>query len=343
MRSRDMSPRRQSQVTIADIAREVGFADSTVSRALNDSPLISKETKTRIREVAERLNYRPNLHAQGLARGQSSMIGVLIPDLGGTMLTGVIEGIEEALERVNRRVMLLHSRWDIATEHDHLAFLQSSRIHGAIVCPIRDPEEPKLLAQLQSEGFCTVLVDRYYPEVNLSHVVTDNVRGGRMATEHLMRRKPQRLACLTIPEDEETTATRDRLQGFLATIREAGLPESSVRVIRFDLMAEARQGFPSLQRLVAETPFPEAVFAINDSYALGLHQAMLQRGLTLSDIDLVGFDNVRMLSFVPMPWSAVAQPRHAIGRRAAEILLEMLERGSDHVVRETLDPQLIVR
>ena len=132
-----MSPRRQPQVTIADIAREAGFADSTVSRALNNSPLISEATKARIREVAKRLKYRPDLHAQGLARGQSSMIGVLIPDLGGTLLTGVIEGVEEALERANRRVMLLHSRWDFATERDHFAFLQSSRIHGAIVCPNR--------------------------------------------------------------------------------------------------------------------------------------------------------------------------------------------------------------
>jgi LacI family transcriptional regulator len=334
---------RPRTATIKDVARESGVSYSTVSRALNDSPLVNDKTKQRVLSVANRLRYLPNVHAQGLARGRSHMLGVVVPDLRGTLLMEVAEEAERALANAGYRALLCHSQWELKTESEHFEFLRSSHIGGAILCPIGLKDEPALLRRLAREGFAVVLVDRYFPNVEASHVVTDNELGGRLATGLLLERGHREVLCITSTEREEVTSTRDRLAGFRAAAKAAGLSADAAHVLRFNLMEEAPVGFPTLQRLLNEKAARRAVFAVNDVFAMALYQTMAQRGLTLRDIDLVGFDDARMVPFLPLPWSSVAQPKAEMGRRAAEILLEMLEKGTGHIVRESLPPRLIVR
>ena len=135
----------------------------------------------------------------------------------------------------------------------------------------------------------------------------------------------------------------DRVAGFRAAALEGGLGEDDIQLVHMDLQAEVEDDFPTLHRLLQQDPAPKAIFAINDLYAMALYQVMNHRGVSLSDIDLVGFDDARMAPFMPLPWSSVAQPKERIGRRAAEILVEMVDKGTDHIVQEMLPPTLIVR
>jgi LacI family transcriptional regulator len=116
-----------------------------------------------------------------------------------------------------------------------------------------------------------------------------------------------------------------------------------VRLVRVDLEAEVHEGFPTLQDLLAGDEPPRAVFASNDLHAMALHQVMMRRGLTLHDVDLVGFDDARLAPFMPLPWTTVAQPKEQIGRRAALILLEMADKGTRHLKQESLPPRLVTR
>ncbi len=338
-----MTPRRRAQATIKDVARGAGVSYSTVSRALSGSPLVNKKTKAKVLAVAERLHYRPNVHAQGLARGRSNMLGFVVPDLRGTLLMEVVEGAERAMHAAGYRTLLFHSEWDFEMQCAHVEFMRSSRIGGAVLCPIGKPEEIKWLRRLQREGFPVVLVDRYFPEVNLSHVVTDNELGARLATQHLLDRGHETLVCLTEPDAIAMTSLRERVAGFRAAARAAGLRGKAVRVVQPDLQGEVAAEFPTLKRLLDETPRPRAVFAINDLFAMALYQTMMHRGLRLRDVDIVGFDDARMAPFMPLPWSSVAQPKAEMGRRAAEILIEMIGRGVKHIVQESLEPRLVVR
>jgi len=335
--------RRRVSATIKDVARDSGVSYSTVSRALNDSPLVNDETKAKIMEVAKRLGYSPNVHAQGLARGRSNMLGFMVPDLRGTLLMEVVEGAEKELTERGFRAMLFHSQWDFQTELSHIEFMRSSRIAGAMLCTIGLKDEITLLRRLQREAFPVVLVDRYFPEVRASHVVTDNEHGGRLATEHLIRRGHREIICLAETEAQGTTSVQDRVKGFRAAAKEGGLGDSSVRVVPLNLHAEVKDDFPTLHALLKENPRPRAIFAINDLFSMALYQVMMHRGLSLQDVDLVGFDDARMAPFMPLPWSSVAQPKERIGRRAAQILVEMVEQGADHIVQESLPPKLIVR
>lgn len=331
------------QATIKDVARRAGVSYSTVSRALNNSPLVNAATKAKVLEVAQRLNYSPNPHAQGLARGQSKMLGIVVPDLRGTLLMEVAEAAERTLDKAGFRALLCHSEWNFEVEAAHVDFLRASRVGGAILCPIGVKEEPAWLKRLAREGFPVVLVDRFFPQIEISHVVTDNALGGRLAAQHLLQRGHRQMLCFTVSEAEELSSTRDRLAGFRAAVREAGCPASAVKTVRFHLMRERDQGFPTLHRALDAMPRHQAVFCINDVFAMVLYQTMMARGLTLRDLDLVGFDDARVVPFLELPWSSVAQPKAEMGRRAAEILLEMLEKGPDHVVRESLPPRLVVR
>ncbi|MBN1476912.1 LacI family DNA-binding transcriptional regulator [Candidatus Sumerlaeota bacterium] len=338
-----MTPRRRDSATIKDVAREAGVSYSTVSRALNDSPLVNDRTKRKILTVAKRLNYRPNVHAQGLARGRSHMLGFVVPDLRGTLLMEVVEGAERALAEAGYRALLLHTEWELEIEKEHVEYLRSSRIGGAILCPIGRDEEVPWLRRLAREGFPVVLVDRYFPRLEASHVVTDNVLGGRLATEHLLRREHRSIVCLSDAESHLVTSLADRMQGFRETAGEAGLGPDQAKVVTFDLQSEVPREFPTLRRLLEGSQRPRAIFAVNDIFAMAVYQTMSRMGISSGEIDLVGFDDARMAPFMPLPWSSVAQPKEDIGRRAAQILIEMIDRGSGHIVRESLPPSLIVR
>ncbi|NUP90722.1 MAG: LacI family DNA-binding transcriptional regulator [Candidatus Sumerlaeia bacterium] len=332
----------RTSATIKDVARESGVSYSTVSRALNDSPLVNDETKQRVMAVAKRLHYRPNVHAQGLARGRSNMLGFVVPDLRGTLLMEVVEAAEREMAKAGMRALLMHSEWEVETEIAHIGFLRSSHIGGAILCPIGVEEEAPFLRRLLREGYPLVLVDRYFPQIDASHVVCDNLLGGRLAAEHLVERGLRDLVFLCGIAEESITSTRDRLAGFQAVAKAAGLGRDRARVVRFDMQGEAERGFPTIERMLREKR-PAGVFAMNDLVAMALYQTMMGCGLSLRDVEVVGFDDARMAPFMPLPWSSVAQPKAEIGRRAAQILIELFAGTPAGPIRESIAPRLVVR
>lgn len=335
--------RRKANATIKDVAREAGVSYSTVSRALNRSPLVNEETRTRVVEVADRLGYSPNTYAQSLVRGRSDMLGFVLPDLRGTLLMEIVEGAEKVIRESGHQALILHSDWDFDTEVAQVNYLKASRVGGAIICPISDVREEQWLRELEAEGFPVVLIDRYLPNVVNSFVATDNVQGGKLAAQHLIAKGHKKLICLSVSEAEETTSTRDRMEGFRAAAKGAGLPRDAIKVVRINLGAEIPKGFPSLSTLLSTTNGKQAIFAVSDVFAMALYQTMMTHGMSLNDVDLVGFDDARLVPFLPMPWASVAQHKADIGRRAVEILFEMVERGAGHIVQENIPPHLIVR
>src|SRR5947209_1662906 len=182
-------------VTLSDIARELGVSKMTVSRAINNNPLISAETRERVLEVARRMSYQPNQHARALATNRSSLIGIVVPDLMNLYFAEVARAIETITRPAGFQLLICSTDEDPDREIDEVETLLH-RTDGLIISSVLPPTEAKTYRRMIKAGARMVLVDRTMKNLNCPSVSTDNVQVGRLATEHLISQGYRRIGHL---------------------------------------------------------------------------------------------------------------------------------------------------
>jgi LacI family transcriptional regulator len=325
----------QSQVTLADIAREAGTSPSTASRALSGRGYVSADARARLREAAERLGYVPNASARTLKQRTSRVVGVAVSDLGNQFYANLAAGIEVTLREADYQMIVVSDNSDESQELACARTFLAMRAAGVIITPA-DRAAAALLSQ---NGVDVVEVDRRLADVACDGVVLDNERGGREATRHLLELGHSRIALLVA--DTDWTSDAGRLQGYVAAHDQHGVPldERLILPVAFQAPdAEAR-----IDALL-EHQRPTAVFAANNTLAEHAWHVFRRRGLQLPrDVSLVGFDDVTWMAMVEPGITAVAQPTFEMGRRAAQLLLRRAEDPSCARAVEVLEPTLVVR
>src|SRR5919199_2819110 len=197
-------------VTLADIARELGVSKMTVSRAINNHPLINAETRARVLEVARRLNYQPNQHARALATNRSYLLGIVIPDLMNLYFAEVARAIE-AVARPAGFQLLICSTYEDATRELSEVEALLHRTDGLIISSVLPPTETKVYRKLLKDGARMVLVDRTMNNLRCPAVTTDNVEVGRLATAHLIGLNHRRVGHL---RGDASSVSTERLEGY---------------------------------------------------------------------------------------------------------------------------------
>ena len=324
-------------VTIKDVARVVGVSPSTVSRALNDSPLIREETKARIRRIAQELGYERNELARGLVKGASGAIGLVIPDITNPFFAEVTRGVGEVAHARGYGVILCNTEEDPDRERSYIRLLRRKRVDGLILTSVT-AEDPYLKALARSKT-PFVLVSRACQLVPAPYVGVDDRLGGRLAVEHLVELGHRRIGFIGGPADVQSSL--DRLAAFEAVLTEHGIPvrEEWISFSDFTQRAGYRAGKELLRRKVR----PSAVFAANDVVALGVLQAADELGLRVpEDLSVVGYDDISYAGLPRIELTTVAQPSFEMGKIAAEWLLSVLEGGPRRLYR-LLTPKLVVR
>ena len=319
-----MAARESKRITMRQIAARARVSVGTVSHVINNTAGVREPVRKRVLEAIERLGYQPSLLARGLRRNQTTIIGVIIPDISNPFFPLVVRGVEDIAYQNSYRLMLCNTDNDAQKEQVYFNELRAYRMAGLIVIPSADSRLVPLAGGTGGE-IPVICLDRCPDGWKGDTVTVDNEEGAYQAIRYLLELGHRRIAC--IAGQLHVTSGLERLKGFKRALREAGIsiaPEY-IQEGRFDRLS----GYEKALMLLQFSPRPTAIFAANDLVALGVLAAMRELGLRCpEDVSLVGFDDLELASFTNPALTTVAQPAYQMGARAAGLLFERL-RGEE--------------
>ena len=331
--------KRIMPVTLADIARELGVSKMTVSRAINNHPLINTETRERVLEVARRMNYQPNQYARALATNRSYLIGIVVPDLMNLYFAEVARSIESVARPAGFQLLICSTEEDPTRELDEVEILLQ-RTDGLIISSVLPPTETKAYRKMIKDGAKIVLVDRTMKNLRCPAVATDNVEVGRLATEHLISLGHRRIGHL---RGDASSVSMERLEGYKQSLASHKLRYDGSLVRACGLLES--EGYEAMRLWLKEDGVPEAIFAVNDPTAVGAMKAMEEVGLRAGrDVAIVGAGNIHYGDMLRVPLTTISWSRGEMGHLAAQMLIELIENRSSVKAKQViLPPELIVR
>ncbi|HCW07611.1 MAG TPA: LacI family transcriptional regulator [Cytophagales bacterium] len=335
-----------NQVTIKDIARELGISPSTVSRALKDHPDISVETKKAVHALAEKLNYQPNTVALNLRQRKTNTIGVIIPEIVHFFFSTVISGIEDIAYQAGYNVILAQSNESYQREVTDMKALYNSRVDGMLLSLSRETENFDHIESIIAKGVPLVFYDRMYNSPNCSKVIVDDYTGAKEAVQHMIDQDCKKIAHLMAAPN--LAISIDRLKGYEDALRENKMEPNPEWIVECR-SGTFEEGKRATKKLLSMPNPPDSIFANNDPMAMGAMMAIKEKGLKIpQDVALVGFSNWFFGQLLEPPLTTVDQPGFEMGQEAARILIkqiEMKEKNKGEPVHETktLKAKLIVR
>lgn len=326
--------------TLEEIARLAGVSRSTVSRVVNNDPNVSDRTRERVNQVIQDINFQPNRAARSLAGGQTRVLGLVIPQGVGKLFTDpyfptMIQGVTSTCNAHDYSVML----WLAEPEYERRMtgqILSNGLIDGVIVSSMMEGDP---VVQALSEGHLPfILIGRHPTDDCACYVDVDNFNSAREAVNYLLRQGRRRVATVTGPQDMLVGV--DRLEGYLAALRERGLTPQRELIADGDFTEAG--GYEAARRLLPKKP--DAIFAASDPMALGVLRALQEQNIKVpKDVAVIGFDDIPQSATATPPLTTMRQPIRRLGATAAETLIEMVE-ASDYGPRRIILPtELIIR
>ncbi len=331
---------RSAQVTIKDIARELGISPSTVSKALKDHPDISKDTKMAVRKLAAKFNYKPNALALSLRNSKSNTIGLIIPEVVHFFFSTVVSGIEDVAYDAGYNVMMCQSNESYFREVKNAQALLSSRIEGLLVSVSKDTKDFSHFYNFKKNNIPIVFFDRICEEMETDRVIVDDFKGAYDAVNHLISIGCKRIAHFGTTSD--LLIGKYRREGYIQALKDNNLPVDENLILECDSYKAARL---ITKRLIYERQPPDGIFSVNDLTAIGALQTIKENGFNIpEDFKIAGFGNGNYTTMTDPPLTTVEQYGYKIGEKAATLLLDRLLRGDDYPsITEKIDPQLIIR
>jgi len=332
------------KVNIKDIAKLANVSHTTVSRALNNKSRIRKETRETILSIAKNLGYRPNFVARSLVMKRTKTLGLVITNIANPFYPELAQGIEKTATKLGYSIILCSTQSDISTERQYIEMLRSKGVDG-IVFSSAHMEDPNIV-ELAEEEFPIVLVNRrtYHSAVKekVDYVGVNNILGGFLAVEHLIRLGHQRIGM--IGGSAESSVGLERLEGGKKALMTYGLEQRDDYFLEGNFLK--RSGYHRGKQFVKMTAMPTAIFAANDYMALGVYQAFIEEGLRVpEDMALIGFNDIEFSAMKGIELTTIGQKKFEMGAIAVEMLVGRIEKKEDQLSgREIfLEPELIVR
>ena len=321
------------RATIVDVAQRAGVSKSLVSLVMRNSPSVSDEKRARVLKAARELAYRPNAMARSLVRQRTYVIGVVISDFGNPFFAEVAGGIEEAALAADYRALFNSGERDRDREAQALDTLLQLRTDGIV---LTGPAIEEQLVRKVATETPVVVATRGSRSRFFDSVVADDVAGARLAVEHLISLGHRRITHLT---GGDGAGAANRRRGYEAVMKEMGLRPV---VVQGDYTEQTALDVAGA--ILDGKTMPTAVFAPNDFAAIGLLQALDDRGLRVpADVSIVGYDDTWLAGLARIGLTTVHQDPRGIGSTAVSLLLERLDgdrTSARHVVRK---PELTIR
>ncbi|MEO9476613.1 MAG: LacI family DNA-binding transcriptional regulator [Cyclobacteriaceae bacterium] len=331
---------KTQKTTIHEIAKALNTTASTVSRALNDNPRISKETKKRVFEMAEKLGYEPNTMASSLRRGHSKIIGIIVPYADRIFFSSVIRGIEEEVKKSGYNVIICQSYENIKNEQDDVNALLSAQVAGIIISLSRETDSVDHLNKVMKKGKPLILFDRTSDLISTSSVVIDDYHGAYSAVSHLIQNGYKRIAFFS--GNKKVSIFKERFRGYLSALTDNNIPINDNYVI--EVPSDVDQGKLVTEKLMELSEKPDAIFSSSDFSALGAIKWLTQNNYRVpEDVGVIGFGNDPFTQYLEPTMTSVDQKSKEMGKTVAQVFLEQI--SNDHQIHRKvlLTPELITR
>jgi LacI family transcriptional regulator len=324
--------------TISEVAARAGVSTATVSRVVAGTGQVGDTLRSRVLRAARELDYLPNRVARNLRVRTTRTIGVVIPDILNPFFTGVVRGIEDALQLEDYTLLLGNSDGEAGRERLYLDTLRSEGVAGILFVPSNG--EPDAYRSLRRAGVPVVAIDRSPVGLDVDLITVTNEEGAHAAVAHLLNVGWKRIGLIAGPS--HVNVSRERERGYERALEEAGMAACPDLVRRADFHEQG--GYDAMRSLLELAERPTAVFVANNLMTMGALHAISDAGLRIPrDIGIVSFDDVPWGAWLQPPLTVVDQPAHDLGATAARILLSRLGDPGRPIRRVVLQTKLVVR
>lgn len=312
---------------------------ATVSRALRNSPEIGIEMQEKVKELARRLNYRPNPFAQSLRREAPKIIGVVVPNLVTHYYAAVLDGIEDEARRAGYSVISANSHEDFETEARVIDNFIGMHVEGIVACLAQNTTDYSHFEEIASMGIPLVFFGRTCLTDRFSSVTANGDEAAQMATQHLIDTGSRRIAFIGGPNHLDMV--RRRKHGYLEALRENRIPIDREMVvcdrIDYDVAMQATTA------LLRRPDRPDAILAFNDIITFAAFTAIKEMGLRIpDDVALIGFTDDAHAQYVTPRMSAIEDQSHLMGVTACRLLLKSIA-GDTAIYCERVPQKLVIR
>ncbi|MED3716497.1 LacI family DNA-binding transcriptional regulator [Geobacillus thermodenitrificans] len=327
-------------VTIKDVAKEANVSISTVSRVLNQSGYTSEETRKRVMEAVEKLNFRKNLMAAALINKQTSTIGLIIPDIKNIFYADLTRAVEDTANAYGINVVLCNTDNNLNKEAKYIDFLIQKGVDGIIFSTpeVKDKNIKTVISQYPD--LPVSVIGSKIRGIQINEVLVDNFEGGYIATRHLLELGHTNIAFIS--GILNSFASIERKKGFETALKDWDIEVNEDFVI-FDQF-KIENGYKNAMHLLTKPNRPTAIFAANDAIAVGVYKAARELGIRIpEDLSVVGFDNSQYAEIVYPPLTTIQTPIFEMGKRAVELIVKMIK--EKQTVKEThvFHPTIIKR
>ncbi|MCC3372958.1 catabolite control protein A [Cohnella sp. REN36] len=326
-------------VTIYDVAREAGVSMATVSRVVNNNPNVKPQTRKKVYEAIERLGYRPNAVARGLASKKTTTVGVVIPDIANAIFAEVARGIEDIANMYHYNIILCNADKRKEKEIRVINTLLEKQVDGLLFMGGAVTEE-HLLA-FNTSNVPIVLCATTDEKGTMPSVDIDHEAAAFDAVQRLIADGHRKIAMISGTLQDPANGYA-RYQGYKKALEQAGIPlnEEYVRIGNY----RYESGIEAMQYFLGLSDRPSAVFAATDEMAIGAIHSIQDAGLKVpEDVSVISVDNIRMASMVRPQLTTVAQPMYDIGAVSMRLLTKLMKKENVEQARVVLPHELIVR
>jgi LacI family transcriptional regulator len=317
---------------IRDVAKKAGVSVSTVSRYINKNSYVKESTASRIQEVITELNYKPDAIAVGLSSKRIQVLGLIVPDITNPFFSLLAKSVGEAAKKLGYTVILCNSDGRLENELEHIEMLESKYVAGIILASNTFNEHSLIDSKTP-----IILVDRL-TDGNFSVVTSNNRKGGRLATKHLVEIGCKKIAHLSGPLHIYTA--QQRLRGYLDIVENFDWFSN-------DLIKETNYQVEDAYQTTLDLLRNEeidGIFAGNDLIAIGCLKAIHSQGLQVpKDIAVIGFDGIPVTELVIPELSTISQNVYDMGMEAVGIIYNTIEKDDREIRFKELDVTLIKR
>ena len=325
----------KAKATLKQIAKELNVSVSTVSKALNDSPEISEQTKTRIKEYAKLKNYKPNVIGLNLKNRKTKTIGVIIPNILNSFFAKVFSGIEKMADEKGYNVIMCISNESLKKEAHTLEMLSNGTIDGFILSISEEAQklhEYNHFKEIINEGVPIVMFDRIADEVDCDKVVVDDFDSALNATQHLINTGCKNIALFSSVDN--LSVGKLRVEGYLQALKNNNIPVNQNLILRTDSEDDLKEKIDK----VFDNNLIDGIFALDENDSVAALRIGLKKGYKIpQNLSIIGFaDGILASRRLSPSLSTLSQYGVEIGEVAASVLIKRLESKEENLPYETV-------
>jgi len=322
-----------NNITIKTLAERLQVSVATVSKALKDSHEIGELTKQRVRQMAEELNYVPNLYASSLRRRKSKTIAVVLPEVADSYFSLAINGIESIAQKKGYHVLIYLTHENYRKQEEILKDFQSGRVDGVLMSTTTETTDHCHVVDLQISGVPIVFFDRVCEDIETAKITTNDFECGYIAGELLLKQGCKKIAFLSI--SSSLSISNKRANGFHKALADKNIKTSPKDII--DCKNDESFNYSHLKKILSHKNRPDGIIASVEKLTTTVYLVCKELNLRIpGDIKIISFSNLVSAPILNPSLTTITQPAFEMGAVAASILFKALEKPGFQLKKESM-------